>query len=88
MRYLGKRSGGSTLTTSVLDDGLVKIGWQIQDRLQTEIVPGYRYFNDIGRSLRRPYTKNARNWPWFGPAYWFANVWLDSSHSDFSGRPA
>jgi peptide/nickel transport system substrate-binding protein len=65
-----------------------EIGWKIQDRLQAEIVPGYRYFNDIGRSLRRPYTKNARNWPWFGPAYWFANVWLDSTHADFSGRPS
>ncbi len=65
-----------------------EIGWKIQDRLQTEIVPGMRYFNDIGRSLRRPYVKNPREWPWFGPAYWYANVWLDSTHADFQGRPA
>jgi ABC-type transport system substrate-binding protein len=65
-----------------------EIGFRIQDRLMTEIVPGYRYFNDIGRSLRRPYVKNARNWPWFGVAYWYANVWLDSTDPQFQGRPA
>ena len=65
-----------------------EIGLQIQDRLMTEIVPGYRYFNDIGRSLRYPYAQNARSWPWFGVAYWFANVWLDSSDPHFQGRPA
>jgi peptide/nickel transport system substrate-binding protein len=64
------------------------LGFKVQDRLMTEIVPGYRYFNDIGRTLRRPYVQNARNWPWFGVAYWFANVWLDNTHPDFQGRPA
>ena len=64
-----------------------EIGFQIQHRLMTDIVPGARYFNDIGRTLRWPYVKNARNWPWFGVANWYANVWLDSTHPDFQGRP-
>ena len=65
-----------------------EIGFQIQDRLMGEILPGARYFNDIGRTLRRPYVKNGRDWPWFGPAYWYANVWLDSTHPQFQGRPS
>jgi ABC-type transport system substrate-binding protein len=64
------------------------IGFQIQERLMTEIVPGARYFNDIGRTLRWPYVMNGRQWPWFGVAYWYANVWLDSTNPDFSGRPS
>jgi ABC-type transport system substrate-binding protein len=64
-----------------------EIGFKISDRLDLEILPGYRYFNEINRSLARPYVKNGRNWPWFGVAYWFANVWLDTSHPDFQGRP-
>lgn len=64
-----------------------EIGLKIQDRLLTEILNGYRYFNDIGRGVRRPYVKNSRNWPWFGVAYWFANVWLDSTDPQFQGRP-
>jgi ABC-type transport system substrate-binding protein len=65
-----------------------EIGFKIQERLDLEILPGYRYFNDTGRSLARPYVKNGRDWPWFGVAYWFANVWLDSTHPDFQGRPS
>jgi peptide/nickel transport system substrate-binding protein len=65
-----------------------EIGFKIQDRLDLEILPGYRYFNEIGRSLARPYVKNGRNWPWFGVACWFANVWLDTTNPDFQGRPS
>jgi peptide/nickel transport system substrate-binding protein len=64
-----------------------EIGLNIQDRLMTEIVNGYRFFNDIGRTAYRPYVKNARGWPWFGPGYWSANVWLDSADPEFQGRP-
>jgi peptide/nickel transport system substrate-binding protein len=65
-----------------------EIGFQIQNRLDFEILPGYRYFNEIQRSVAHPYVKNGRTWGWFGVAYWFANVWLDASHPDFQGRPA
>ena len=65
-----------------------QIGFKIQDRLHLDVLPGYRYFNEFGRTLRRPYVKNARSWPWFGNAYWLANVWLDTTHPDFRGRPA
>jgi ABC-type transport system substrate-binding protein len=64
-----------------------EIGLKIQDRLN-EIIPGMRYVNDIQRNLQRPYLRNGRSWPWFGVAYWFANVWLDSSDPQFQGRPA
>jgi ABC-type transport system substrate-binding protein len=64
-----------------------EIGLKIQDRLDLEILPGYRYFNEIQRGVTRPYVKNGRSWPWFGVAYWFANVWMDSTHPDFQGRP-
>jgi len=65
-----------------------EIGFKIQDRLALEILPGYRYFNDIGRDLGQSYLKNGRNWPWFGGAYWFANTWLDTTDPQFQGRPA
>lgn len=64
------------------------LAWKIQDRLLTEILAGARYMNDIGRSLRWPYLKNPRSWPWFGVAYWYANVWLDTSDPTYSGRPS
>ncbi len=62
------------------------LGWQVQDRLLSEIIPGMRFMNDIGRSLRWQYVKNGRNWPWYGTAYWYANVWLDTSDPSYSGR--
>jgi len=65
-----------------------EIGFKIQDRLDLEILPGYRYFNEIGRTLARPYVKNGRNWPWYGVACWLANVWLDTTNPDFQGRPS
>jgi len=64
-----------------------EIGLKIQDRLD-EILPGMRYVNNIQRSLQRPYLRNGREWPWFGVAYWFANVWLDANDPQFQGRPA
>ena len=60
--------------------------YKIQDRLMREIVPGMRFFNDIGRTLRWPYVGNPRSWPWFGVAYWYANVWLNQSDPSHSGR--
>jgi peptide/nickel transport system substrate-binding protein len=65
-----------------------QIGFQIQERLHLELLPGYRYFNEIGRDLGQSYLRNGRNWPWFGGAYWFANTWLDTTDSQFQGRPA
>jgi peptide/nickel transport system substrate-binding protein len=65
-----------------------EIGFKIQDRLHLDIVPGYRYFNEIGRDVGQSYLKNGRNWPWFGGAYWFANTWLDTTDPEFQGRPA
>ena len=65
-----------------------EIGLKIQDRLLAETVRGYRYFNNIQRTLQRPYVKNGRAWPWFGAGYWSANVWLDSTDPQFEGRPA
>jgi peptide/nickel transport system substrate-binding protein len=65
-----------------------EIGFKIQDRVLTEILNGYRFFNDIGRGVQRPYLKNARVWPWFGVGYWHANVWLDQNDPQFQGRPA
>jgi peptide/nickel transport system substrate-binding protein len=65
-----------------------EIGFKIQDRLALEILPGYRYFNEMGRDLGQSYLKNGRNWPWFGGAYWFANTWLDTTDPQFQGRPA
>jgi peptide/nickel transport system substrate-binding protein len=65
-----------------------EIGFKIQDRLHLDIVPGYRYFNEIGRDVGQSYLKNGRNWPWFGGAYWFANTWLDTTDPEFQGRPS
>jgi ABC-type transport system substrate-binding protein len=65
-----------------------EIGFKVQDRLLTEIVNGYRFFNDIARTVERPYLKNGRVWPWFGVGYWHANVWLDQNDPQIQGRPS
>lgn len=64
-----------------------EVVYEIQRRLDYEILPGYRYFNDIGRSVVWPYVKNTHAWGWYGRAYWYANMWLDHDDPDFAGRP-
>jgi len=64
-----------------------EIVFNIQRRIGEEIIPGYRYFNDIGRSVVWPYVKNTYAWGWFGRAYWYANMWLDQNDPEFAGRP-
>ncbi len=65
-----------------------EISFDIQRRIADHILPGYRYFNDIVRSVHWPYVKNTHAWGWYGRAYWYANMWLDQNDPEFAGQKA
>ena len=64
------------------------IGYDIQNYLLDNVCARIDYCSPITRGVTWNYVQNQWNATWFGSSFLMANVWIDQSNPNYSGRPA
>ena len=66
----------------------LQLGYEIQRYLLDNVVARVDWVAPVDRTTLWTYVKNFKSTPWFGNHFHLANLWLDQTDLNYSGRPA